>query len=460
MDVNVKFLGGAGTVTGSKYLLEAGETRILVDCGLFQGKKELRERNWEPFPVPVNTLTAVVLTHAHIDHSGYLPRLVREGYKGPVYCTGATADLLEVLLIDSARLQEEEALYAFKKGYSKHYPPQPLFNTLDAERALLLLQPAGFKQQVSINDTWSVTFINAGHILGAASVVLTIKGREGKKTITFSGDIGRYGDPVLHDPVTPKTSDVLFIESTYGNRNIDRDIEGPLARIIQQAMDRGGCLLIPAFAIGRTQKLLFYLHRLMQQGQIPEIPVYIDSPMAIEATHIYRQNDAYHKLNRKDEEIFGFRQFHYYRGRDQSQQINPIKSGAIIISASGMCTGGRILHHLYNRLPRPDDTLLFAGYQAKGTRGDRIMQGEKAVKIFGQMVPVNCHIELLNGLSAHADQKELLRWLSAHEKLPEMVFVVHGEEDNANALAVAIRSKGAHNAYVPNYLESFRLFSV
>ncbi len=458
MDIRLKFLGGAKTVTGSKYLLEIDGFKLLVDCGLFQGLKELRLRNWEDFPTNIGDIDAVVLTHAHLDHSGYLPKLVKAGYRGPVYCTGGTEDLLKILLMDAAKLQEEEALYAFKKGYSQHNPPQPLYDAFDAKRTLTLLDSAGFDESFQIHEKVSIRFINAGHILGAASVEITVKGDQQEKILVFSGDIGRYNDPILHNPGVIKKADILFIESTYGSRTIGRALEAPFAQIINEAMLRGGCLLIPAFAVGRTQNLLFYLHKMMESGQVPKVPVYIDSPMAIEATDIYRNNDLYHKLSIKDETIFGYSQFHYCTEQVQSRQINELKNNAIIISASGMCTGGRIMHHLFHRLPKQEDTLLFAGFQAKGTRGESIQSGEKEVKIFGQWVPVKCHVETLNGLSAHADCEELMTWLTGIIDPPKKTFVVHGEVESAEALAERIKERFGNNVFVPEYLESFVLF--
>lgn len=463
MNVRVKFLGGAQSVTGSKYLLEIDQFRLLVDCGLFQGLKELRLRNWDPFPIDASTIDAVVLTHAHIDHSGYLPRLVNEGFSGPVYCTRATASLLDIMLKDTAKLQEEEAEFARKKGYSKHSPPKPLFDSKDAERALKMLEPYDYHRPVTIADNIHATFYDAGHILGSSIVSLHIYGQQQKKTIVFSGDLGRYDHPLLYDPYPIKQADVLFIESTYGNR-LTPDVrpEEKLAETVKNAFDKNGCLLIPSFAVGRTQLLLYYFHYLLEKKMIPECKVFVDSPMAINATYLHKKHRRDHRLSigkLEHQSIFDDSHFEYYRSQDSSENLNTIDSGAIIISASGMCTGGRILHHLYHRLGRSNDTLLFVGYQAEGTRGRRIMEGEPSSRIFGIDVKVKCNVEHLNGLSAHADQSELIRWASQIESSPKFTFVIHGEAQSTESLATSLTHQ-LHwsNVIIPKYLESVELF--
>lgn len=463
MNVRIKFLGGAGTVTGSKYLLEIDDFKLLVDCGLFQGIKELRLKNWAPFPMDPKEIDAVVLTHAHIDHTGYLPRLVKEGYSGPIYCNEATEDLLKILLRDSAKLQEEEAAFAKKKGYSKHEDPQPLYGLEDAEQVFPLIRSTDYFQEITISDKILVKFKNAGHILGASIVEVKIIGDQQQKKIVFSGDIGRYNDPMLYPPTPVEAADVLLVESTYGDReNPMGDPAEELAAIVNRAMSLGGCLLIPAFSVGRTQLLLFYFKKLIENGSISDIPVYIDSPMAISATNLHKKHFEYHKLDEFDlanhHAVFDFKNFRYKSSQQESVQLNYVKSNAVIISASGMCTGGRIMHHLYNRLQNESDTLLFVGYQAEGTRGRRILDGEPTVKMFGYDIPVKCHIEKIEGLSAHADKTELITWLDQFSESPKMTFVIHGEEQVSSRFAETLREQYNWNVTTPKYNESFELF--
>ncbi len=462
MDVRVKFLGGAKTVTGSKYLLEIDNYRVLIDCGLFQGLKEYRLRNWDPFPADVASIDAIVLTHAHIDHSGYLPRIVREGFNGPVYCTNATAALLDIMLKDAAKLQEEEAAFARKRGYSKHKEPLPLFDSKDADGALSLLESFEYDTEVALNDTIRFVFYDAGHIIGSSIIEFRIQGTSQSKSIVFSGDLGRFNQSILHDPTLVEKADILFVESTYGNRknNVGGLLE-EFAEKINIALSKGGCILIPSFAIGRTQQIMYLLKQLADDQLIPPVPVYIDSPMAISATSLYTHFPRYHKLSSagRTAAVFDSSMFHYYRSKESSMDLNTLKGNAIIISASGMCTGGRILHHLYHRLKKEQDTLLFVGYQALGTRGRRILEGEPTSRIFGIDVPVICSVAYLNGLSAHADKDELIRWLGHFKEGPKMTFIVHGEETSSAAMANLIHEKlGWNNVAVPEYMESFQLF--
>ncbi|MEO1053070.1 MAG: MBL fold metallo-hydrolase [Bacteroidota bacterium] len=462
MNVTVKFLGGARTVTGSKFLLEIDGFAILVDCGLFQGMKKLRLRNWDDFPYPVDKIDAVIITHSHIDHTGYLPRLVKEGFAGPIYCTDATQDLMTIMLKDSAKLQEEEAEWARKKGYSKHTAPQPLYTVKDVEKALDMLIAFPFHEEVEVTENIKLKFANAGHIIGAALVELQLRGDEQTKKIVFSGDLGRYDDPILYDPEKLEDADILFIESTYGGRNNDwgNPIE-KLKEVVLETMDRG-CLLIPSFTVGRTQLLLFLLKELLAAKEIPDVPIFIDSPMAINVTGLYTRHPSYHKLKPNEvtgRTVFDYPNIHYIRESIDSKKLNNIIEGAIIISASGMCTGGRILHHLYNRLPRANDTVLFVGYQAVETRGSRIIAGEPEIKIFGEQVKVKSKIRQIDGLSAHADQKELLRWAGGFKASPKKTFIIHGEPESAFSLAHNLRQDLQwNNIYVPDYLESFELF--
>lgn len=463
MDVTLQFLGATRTVTGSRHLLTfdyAGERRrVLVDCGLFQGLKELRLRNWDHLPTPPADIDAVVLTHAHIDHSGYLPRLYKDGFRGPIYCTAATAELLEIMLLDSARLQEEEASFANQKGYSKHNPALPLYTVADAAKCLTLVRGVPYEETFDLLDRVQVTFYDAGHILGSSIVEMAVQGERQRKMLVFSGDLGRYDNPVLYDPFPLREADVLVVESTYGDRlNRVADPEAELGRLVNEALDRGGVLLLAAFAVGRTQTLLYYLRRLRAAGRIPKVPIYVDSPMGIKVTGLYPRYPNDHRLG--DDDVFAFDGLHYVTEQWASKGLNQRQGQAIIISASGMCTGGRILHHLYHRLPRPQDTLLLVGYQAEGTRGRQLQEGATEVKMFGERVPVRCHVAQLDGFSAHADRTDLLRWLGNFEQVPKRTFVVHGEAASAEALATTMRDQlGWPNVVVPEYLEHDRLFT-
>ncbi|MBC7387826.1 MAG: MBL fold metallo-hydrolase [Opitutaceae bacterium] len=463
MNVRLKFLGGAQTVTGSRYLLEIDNYKILVDCGLFQGLKDLRLRNWEPFPVDPKTISAVIITHAHIDHTGYLPKLFKEGFNGPVYCTVATKDLMNILLLDSAKLQEEEAEWAFKKGYSKHSKPMPLYTVEDVNGILNHFKGFAYHETIAINKDVSIRYYDAGHILGSAITEVSIRGEKMRKTVVFSGDIGRYNKPILRNPTTFKSADILLIESTYGNKdNPGENAKEKLAELINTALARKGCLMIPAFSVGRTQLLIYYVKLLMDEKLIPNVPIFIDSPMSINVTAIYKRHSTFHKLRKsldgKTDSIFDFPNLHYYRSQSESIAINNIKSNAIIISSSGMCNGGRILHHLYNRLERENDTILIVGYQAEGTRGRKILDGEKKVRIFGEEKEVKCQVVHINALSAHADKSELMRWLKNFKIAPKNTFITHGETDVANAFAQNITNTFGWNVTVPDYLETFELF--
>lgn len=462
MDVRVKFLGGAGSVTGSKYLLELDNFKLLVDCGLFQGPKELRLRNWDTFPIEPEKIDAVVITHAHIDHSGYLPKLVKEGFSGPVYCTRATADLMEIMLRDSGKLQEEEAAYARKKGYSKHDNPQPLYTLKEAEAAFPLFHPCNFEENIPVSYSIQLKFHYAGHILGAAMVEIFVGGDSQNKKLVFSGDIGRYDNRMLFDPAVIKQADILWVESTYGHKKtVAMDQKSLLKKVILETFDAGGCVMVPAFSVGRTQDLLLLLSELFEEDEIPSCPVYLDSPMANSVTNLYKQYHQLHKLGDEmiiDYPVFDHPKFKYIRSQDESQVINSVKKNAIIISASGMCTGGRILHHLFHRLPHQNDTLLFVGYQGEGTRGRRILEGEPQIKIFGELVNVRCRVEYIEGFSAHADRNELIRWLKNFEDKPKYTFIVHGEKEGAEALSGVTRDEFGFNTFIPAYLESFDLF--
>lgn len=465
MDVRIKFLGAAKSVTGSKYLLEIDEKKILVDCGLFQGEKELRLRNWNKLPVDPTQIDLVVITHAHIDHTGYLPRLVKDGYGGKIICTHATEDLIKILLLDAGKLQEEEAQFAYKHGYSKHSKPEPLFGVEDAKKVLDMVESYPLGKKVMLVDNVSAIFHNAGHILGAAMVEIQLKGAQQEKKLLFSGDLGRNNDPLMYAPAIIKNADILLIESTYGDRvNPIEEVERNLAEAINLTYDRRGCVVMPAFAVGRTQNLLFYLNKLVTSGKIPDLPIFIDSPMAISVTNLYEKHSSTHKLNVKKNNgtlvsIFDSSNIHFCNSADSSRELNDRREPCIIISASGMCTGGRILHHLYHRLPNKNDTLLFVGYQAEGTRGRKILDGSESVRIFGIEVPVKCTVKEITGLSAHADQKELMQWISNFESSPKMTFMTHGEIKAAEVLQNKIKSTYNWNCFIPEYLESFELFT-
>jgi len=457
MDVRVKFLGGAQSVTGSKFILEINDFRVLIDCGLFQGLKKLRLRNWEEFPIDVNEIDAVILTHAHLDHSGYVPRLVKQGYKKNVFCTEATADLLEIMWMDSAKLQEEEAEFAKEKGYSKHKNPLALYDQKDAEAALKTIIPKAFETTFDLTEHIQVKFYPAGHILGAASVEIILIGDNQRKNIIFSGDLGRNSDPILFPPTSFANSDVVFIESTYGDRLNDvAKVQDELKKHILEHMN-DGVIMIPAFTVGRTQNLLFYVHELMRTGQIPHLPVYIDSPMAISVTHLYKKYTDQHRL--EDKSIFEDKNFHYVREHQHSKSLDALENRAIIISASGMLTGGRILSHLFKRLGNRNDLLLMVGFQAEGTRGRDILEGNESVKIYGEEVPIKCDFHKIDGLSAHADQTELLSWYDQFQAPLKFTFLVHGEIEAMATLKNKLEQKGIKNIFMPDYMESFELFS-
>ena len=463
MKVKIKFLGGAKTVTGSRYLLEIDHTKILIDCGLFQGLKELRNRNWESFPVSPSEIDAVVLTHAHIDHTGYLPKLVKEGFRGPIYCTNPTIELTKILLLDSGKLQEEEASFAQKKGYSRHQKPEPLYKTEDAERVFPLLQGVAMEERTEIFPHVKITFFPAGHILGAAILKITIQGKNQEKKIVFSGDLGRYQDPLFNPPCRVPFADVLILESTYGNRlQKNHKPEDELARAIRETYRKGGVSIIPAFAVGRTQLLLYYLHYLIQKEKIPSIPIYVDSPMAIDVTKLYKEFAHYHRLGAMIEESganpFFHKLLHYYSSQESSISLNQIRGDAIIISASGMATGGRIVHHLYNRLPNEQDSFIFVGYQAEGTRGRKLLDGDTTSRMYGIDVPVKASVYYIDGMSAHADQHELMEWCEGFVSKPKVTFLVHGEEEASSVLSEKLKEEMHWNTIVPEYLESFELF--
>jgi len=452
----LQFLGAAGGVTGSKFLFSINSDQLLIDCGLFQGLKELRLRNWAPLPIDLARLRSVVLTHAHIDHSGYLPRVVAKGFRGPVYATPGTCDLLRVMLPDAAHLQEEEARYANRKGYSKHAPALPLYTVEDAEATLTLLQPVRVSEKVEVAKDVVLDFGRVGHILGAGSARFSFDVNGQRKTLLDSGDLGRYDRPILKDPEPGGATDWLLIESTYGNRIHPKESEAELRAVIKQTAEQRRCLIIPAFAIGRTQELVYAIRKMEDAGEIPTMPVFVDSPMGIEATEIYSRHTEEHdfemtRLRSTDVSPLRSRRMVVAKTPEQSKAINNMNGPLIIISASGMATGGRVLHHLKHRLPNPDTTVLLAGYQAEGTRGRSLQDGAKEIKMLGEIIPVRAEVKVLDGFSAHADQSEIMRWLGTFPKAPKTTYIVHGEAAGANALADVIRQRLRWNVEIAKF---------
>lgn len=457
------FLGATGTVTGSRFHLQIDGKNILIDCGLFQGPKRVRIKNWEPFPVPPSSFDFVLLTHAHIDHSGYLPKFVREGFSGKIICTHATAELCKVMLKDSAHIQEEDAKWANKKGFSKHSPALPLYTAQDAENTIKLFKPLHYGDFFQLSEHTRVKFHDSGHILGAALIDIKTKKGEGSRKILFSGDLGRPEIPILNEPNQVYNVDYLVLESTYGLRTHKSvDPVGELVEVINRSMKRGGSLVIPAFSVGRTQTLLYLLRLLEEEGRIDSYPIYVDSPMAIEALKIFddhiRDFDLLTRMQKmQGKDIFKPQNLHICRSKEDSIAINRQRKGVIIISASGMVTGGRILHHLAQRLPDSKNTVLLMGYQAEGTRGRTIQERKTTVKIHGVHVPINAQIEMIDGFSGHADYNEMLAWLMPFNKAPKQVFMVHGEAEASEAMAEKIRKTYGWNVTVPQFGQSFEL---
>lgn len=447
--MRLKFLGAAQTVTGSKYLLESNGTRVLVDCGLFQGLKELRLRNWDDFPISPASIDAVIITHAHIDHTGYLPVLARNGFKGPIYASTATHALCRLLLPDSAHLQEEEARYANKKGYSKHKVAKPLYNEEDAEKTLALFRSKSFDTEFDLPGGLKGMLRSSGHILGSSFVTVS----DGKRSITFSGDLGRQKDLVLRPPVTVAQSDYLVMESTYGNRiHKDEDLLSQIEQIVTRTAQRKGVVIVPAFAVGRAQSFLYCIYRLKKEKRIPDIPVFLNSPMAINASGIFCDHLGEHRLN--PEECEGTCEVsRYITSPEESKALNVRKGPMIIISASGMATGGRVLHHIKAFGPDPRNTIMLTGYQAVGTRGAALAQGAKTLKIHGEHVPIQAEVAMVNGLSGHADQREIIEWMKQFKAPPRVTFITHGELDSATALQQRIGSELGWKSSIPKYCE-------
>ncbi len=459
----ITFYGGVGTVTGSKYLLEHNGKLVLVDCGLFQGERELRERNWQDLPFDVNSLDAVIITHAHIDHTGFLPRLVKLGYSGPVFTSRATADLLKILLPDSGRLQEEDADYRNRHQLTRHAPALPLYDENDAKDALKLLEPVPNNGvAVDVCEDFRASFLVAGHIIGASLVLVEMGGAEPVRFL-FSGDLGHYDQPIVKDPATPPDCDYLMVESTYGNRlHGDVDSATQMARIINEAAERNAPILIPAFAVGRTQEVLYLIRELEDAKRIPILPVVVDSPMAAQSTQVYNRwheehDEEYASILAKKRHPLRTASMSTASSRDESKRLNSMRGARIIVSASGMLTGGRVLHHALRVLPDENATIVFVGYQAAGTVGRRVQDGEAEVRIMKNWVPVRCYVEKVEGFSAHADWKAVIRWLEGLQTTPKMVFTTHGEPDAAAAMAQHIRDRFGWNVVVPGYEQTIEL---
>jgi metallo-beta-lactamase family protein len=452
--MKLQFLGATGTVTGSKYLLQNQSGHTLIDCGLFQGFKQLRLRNWHSFPIQPSRIDRVILTHAHIDHTGYLPLLVRNGFHGPVYCTSATRDLCEILLLDSAKLQEEEAEFANRHSFSKHKPALPLYDRHDAQKALRQLKVVEMGRQVTLDADTAFHFEPSGHILGSAFVCLESEGTK----VVFSGDLGRPHDLVMSPPAAIQHADYLLIESTYGNRShATTDVLEQLAEIINRTHQRGGKVIIPTFAVGRTQSLLYCIHLLKQKKAIDtDLPVYLNSPMAQEATRIFQQHAGEYRLS--EQQVEGMcRDVKVVSDIEESKWINTVKTPMILMAGSGMATGGRIVHHLKQFAPDPKNTILFTGFQAGGTRGAAMLDGVKEIKIHGEYYPVNAEIALVDNLSAHADAGEIIGWLRNFQKPPRRTFITHGEPVAADTLRMRIEEQLGWETYVPDYMETVEL---
>jgi metallo-beta-lactamase family protein len=458
------FLGATGTVTGSKYLLEAGGERLMIDCGLFQGAKELRLRNWNPLPVPPAGIQWLVLTHAHLDHIGYIPRLVKDGFHGQILTSSATVDLAKIVLPDSGHLQEEDAEFANKKGFSKHAPALPLYTYEEAVKSLEYIRAVNTQQPLEISPHFTIRSFFAGHILGARMIEVTVRENGTVKKLLFSGDLGRFPQLIIPEPMVPEDGfDYMLLESTYGDRlHPKEDIGARLAAIVESTAGRGGTVVIPSFAVGRTQELLYLLRELIEQKKLLSLPIHVDSPMAIDVTHLYEKHQEDHSLELETLEGQGVKPFsppnlHFDKTVDESKQLNDARYPMIIISASGMATGGRVLHHLERCLLDHRNTILFVGFQAAGTRGQAIQSGAKGIKMYGHEVHVRACIETIENLSAHADYGEILTWLKHFPKAPGKTFMVHGEPKASEALRQHIAREVRWDVMVPAYLDRVTL---
>jgi len=461
MQIKLTFLGAAGSVTGSKYLVEFNGSRVLVDCGLCQ-ERECQERDWEPFAVPPESIDAVLITHAHLDHTGYLPKLVSGGFHGPVYCTEATAEITRVILLDAAKLMEEDAEFKRKRhereGRKAPHPELPLYTIRDAERVFHLFKPVEYDKTNNIVNGINAVFYNAGHVLGSADIKVIIRDMKFERSILFSGDLGTADRPIVRDPEKGIEADYVLVESTYGDRTVEvkGDLLGKLADVINSTEKAGGNIVIPAFALERSQDILYYINELLIEDRISHLLVLLDSPMALDITEIFERHEELFDDEMKDlvehrKSPFRFVDLKLIRTTDESKAINHIKGTVIIISGSGMCNGGRIKHHLVANITRPESTILFIGYQAIGTLGRLIVDGAERVRILGQYYPVKAHIVQLNGLSAHADREHLLAWLTGLKRPPKRVFVIHGEPKSAKSFAALVTEKTGWQVTVPVY---------
>lgn len=466
-ETKITFLGAARNVTGSCYMLESGNFRVLIDCGLYQ-ERDFKERNWAPFAIPPETINAVILTHAHLDHCGLLPRLVHQGFKGPIYCTPATADIAEIVLLDSAHIQEHDVAYKKKRhekeGKQSPHPYQPLYTVEDAEKVLPMFNTHAYLETFQPTEGITVSFHDAGHILGSSMTQIDLGTGEEKRRIIFSGDVGRWDTPLIRNPTNFEEADYIIVESTYGNRVHKDNSEIPvrLAAIINKTVKAGGNVVIPSFAVERTQELLYHLHNLIRENRIPNLPVILDSPMATKVTEVFQKHpelfdEETMKLIRNGEHPCDLPKLQISRSTDESKAINNRKDSAIIIAGSGMCTGGRIKHHIVNNIGKPASTLLFIGYQANGTLGRQLIDKHEKVRIHGEQFEVKAYVTKINGFSAHADQNELLRWLSSIKKAPRKVFVTHGETDSASAFGDFVKEKTGWPVEVPEYQQTIIL---
>lgn len=464
--IKLKFLGACGSVTGSKYLLTVNDKNYLIDCGLFQGDQEIKRNNWMEYPKDfIESIDSVILTHSHIDHSGFLPRFYKLGFRGQVYATSGTKALLHILLPDSGQLQEEEARYAQKKGYTKFDPPLPLFTEKDAKESLKLLKSYHFYEDIKLNSNTSFSFNYAGHILGASYLLFNISiDNKNSLRILFSGDLGRNRHPIIKNPDPFKETDFLIIESTYADKiHREENISDILTKIINETYNKNGTVLIPAFAVDRTQEIQIYLADLIEKELIPkDINIYIDSPMAMEASNLYKQfsseyNEEF-KLKVKEKNPFRLPNFQSVKSIEESKALNNLREPSIIISASGMCNGGRIEHHLKHKLEDPKNTIFFVGFQAAGTKGRKILDGEKIINIHGEEIKVNARVEKINALSSHADYDELLWWLKNSEKILNKIFITHGEDQARENLRVRLKKWLDVETCVPKLGEEFILY--
>jgi metallo-beta-lactamase family protein len=467
MAVKLKFLGAARNITGSQYYLESKGIRLLVDCGLYQ-EREFLERNWAPFPISPKALDALLLTHAHLDHCGLVPKLVREGFQGRIYCTAATADIAEVMLLDSAKLQEEDAEFKKKRhereGRRGRFPEVPLYTADDVQASLPLFSPLPYRKTLQLGNGIKATFFNAGHVLGSAMVLVTTSEGAVERTVLFSGDVGRWNAPMLQDPTLFAEADYVIVESTYGDRLHESfaDVSKRFAEEINLTLKAGGNIVVPSFALERAQELLYYLDELTMQHRVPQLKVFLDSPMAASINKIFERHPELYdqemtRLVHSHRSPFELPGLRIVQTVEESKAINAVKSGAMIIAGSGMCTGGRIKHHLVTNISRPESTILFVGYQAVGTLGRQIVDDAETVRILGQYHPVRARVAQIHGFSAHADRDELFRWLSGLKRAPKHVFITHGEPEVAESFANLLREETGWEVSIPDYLAEVEL---